>query len=230
MSFYDSLRKNLTPELFTQITDQLGDDFDFDLVPRSRLNKVIKQRNALRDQIEEGSQPSGKPKPKSKKGDEGDDDDDDDDYTPPSKGKADGTDPVDVEALKKQWEKEQGDKVAEVKMQFAVLEKLRESNAIDPELIWSAGLIDKSKITFDETGEIQGVDEAVEAVAEAKKHLFSATSGAQRGTGKQGGEQGGAGGGVVVKSVDDFVKLSSTEQSQFKQANPEMFQSFLSQM
>ena len=48
MSFLDTLRKNLTPELFTQVTDQLGDDFDFDLVPRSRLNKVIKQRNALR--------------------------------------------------------------------------------------------------------------------------------------------------------------------------------------
>ena len=51
MSLYDSLRKALTPELFTQVTDALGDDFDYDVVPRARLNKVIKQRNDLRDQL-----------------------------------------------------------------------------------------------------------------------------------------------------------------------------------
>ena len=39
MSLYDSLRKALTPELFTQVTDALGDDFDYDVVPRARLNK-----------------------------------------------------------------------------------------------------------------------------------------------------------------------------------------------
>ena len=76
MSLYDTLRKNLKPDLFTQVTDQLGDDFDFDLVPRSRLNAVIKQRNTLREQIAEGSQPSNNTKP-------GEDDDDDD--TPPDK-------------------------------------------------------------------------------------------------------------------------------------------------
>ena len=74
MSFYDTLRKNLTPELFTQVTDQLGDDFDFDLVPRSRLNKVIKQRNDLRDQLAEDSQPQGR------KGKAPNEDDDDDDW------------------------------------------------------------------------------------------------------------------------------------------------------
>ena len=59
MSFQDTLRKSLTPELFTQVIDQLGDDFDFDLVPRSRLNKVIKQRNDFRDQLAEISQSQG---------------------------------------------------------------------------------------------------------------------------------------------------------------------------
>ena len=58
MSLYDTLRKSLTPELFTQVTDALGDDFDYDVVPRSRLNKVIKQRNDLRNQFAGSPQPS----------------------------------------------------------------------------------------------------------------------------------------------------------------------------
>ena len=71
MSLYDSLRKALTPELFTQVTDALGDDFDYDVVPRARLNKVIKQRNELREELSGGSQSrSGKAK--------GSDEDDDD--------------------------------------------------------------------------------------------------------------------------------------------------------
>ena len=69
MSLYDTLRKCLTPEQFTTVTDALGDDFDYDMVPRSRLNKVIKQRNELRDQLAKGPQPSG--------GKTGEDDDDD---------------------------------------------------------------------------------------------------------------------------------------------------------
>ena len=118
MSFYDNLRKNLTPELFTQVIDQLGDDFDFDLVPRSRLNKVIKQRNELRDQLAEVSQPQGG------KGKASNEDDDDDDFQMSGKGKGKGKpagQEVDVEALKAERLKEQGDAVNEVKMQFAAL-------------------------------------------------------------------------------------------------------------
>ena len=33
MSLKDTLRQKLTPELFTQVTDALGDDFNFDVVP-----------------------------------------------------------------------------------------------------------------------------------------------------------------------------------------------------
>ena len=47
MTFLETLRKNLTPEQLTAVQDAVGDDFDWDLVPRSRLNKVIKQRNEL---------------------------------------------------------------------------------------------------------------------------------------------------------------------------------------
>ena len=92
MSLKDTLRQKLTPELFTQVTDALGDDFNFDVVPRSRLNKVIGQRDTLKEQLEtalKGTQTKG--------GSEDDDDDDinddndddiDDDYdTCPNCGK-----------------------------------------------------------------------------------------------------------------------------------------------
>ena len=221
MSFYDTLRKNLTPELFTQVTDQLGDDFDFDLVPRSRLNKVIKQRNELRDQLAEGSQPQGS------KGKAPNEDDDDDDFQMPGKGKGKSAgQEVDVEALKKQWEQEQGNAVNEVKMQYAALEKLRAANAIDPELIWQAGLIDKSKLTVEADGTVKGLDEAITELTKNRANLFGKAKGkdgVEGGTGKDGGDEGFA----TVKTKEDFLKLSTQDQMAFKKANPEVFKTFL---
>ena len=219
MSFYDTLRKNLTPELFTQVTDQLGDDFDFDLVPRSRLNKVIKQRNELRDQLAEGSQPQGS---KGKAPNEGDDDDD---FRMPDKGKGKSAgQEVDVEALKAEWLKEQGDAVNEVKMQYAALEKLRAANAIDSELIWQAGLIDKSKLTVEADGTIKGLDEAITELTKNRANLFGkGRGGVPGGTGKDGGDESFA----TVKTKEDFLKLSTQDQMSFKKANPEVFKTFL---
>ena len=135
MSLYDSLRKALTPELFTQVTDALGDDFDYDQVPRSRLNKVINQRNELRDQLSGISQ-SQSSNSSNHESDEAE--------------KQKATEQLDVEALKAQWLKEQGDAVKDVKLQYAALDKLRAAGAIDADLIWAAGLIDKSKIQQDD--------------------------------------------------------------------------------
>ena len=219
MSFYDTLRKNLTPELFTQVTDQLGDDFDFDLVPRSRLNKVIKQRNELRDQLAEGSQPQGG------KGKAPNEDDDDDDFQMPGKGKGKSAgQEVDVEALKQQWLQEQGDAVNAVKMQYAALEKLRAANAIDPDLIWQAGLIDKSKLSVETDGSIKGLDEAIAELTKNRANLFTKGKGTvPGGTGKDGGDEGFA----TVKTKEDFLKLSTQDQMAFKKANPEVFKTFL---
>lgn len=220
MSFYDSLRKNLTPELFTQVTDQLGDDFDFDLVPRSRLNKVIKQRNTLRDQLAEDSQPQG-----SKCKAHNEEDDDDDDFEMPGKGTGKKKDPdVDIETLKQQWAAEQSKAVNEVKMQYAALEKLRSVNAIDPELIWKAGLIDQSKLTVEADGSVKGLDEAIAELTKNKANLFgSAGNGVPGGTGKEGGEDDFS----KVTSKEEFLKLSTEKQMAFKKANPEVFKTFL---
>ena len=211
MSLYDSLRKALTPELFTQVTDALGDDFDYDQVPRSRLNKVINQRNELRDQL------SGISQSQSSNSSNHESDEDE---------KQKATEQLDVEALKAQWLKEQGDAVKDVKLQYAALDKLRAAGAIDADLIWAAGLIDKSKIQQDDAGNITGLDEVIDDLVTNRKNLFvTQTQNAPSGTGKQGGEDSGF---STVSSRDEFLKLSYEDQMKFKAANPEVFKGWLS--
>ena len=211
MSLYDSLRKALTPELFTQVTDALGDDFDYDQVPRSRLNKVINQRNELRDQL------SGISQSQSSNSSNHESDEDE---------KQKATEQLDVEALKAQWLKEQGDAVRDVKLQYAALDKLRAAGAIDADLIWAAGLIDKSKIQQDGTGNFTGLDEVIDELVTNRKNLFvTQTQNAPSGTGKQGGEDSGF---STVSSRDEFLKLSYEDQMKFKAANPEVFKGWLS--
>lgn len=211
MSLYDSLRKALTPELFTQVTDALGDDFDYDQVPRSRLNKVINQRNELRDQLSGISQ-SQSSNSSNHESDEAE--------------KQKATEQLDVEALKAQWLKEQGDAVKDVKLQYAALDKLRAAGAIDADLIWAAGLIDKSKIQQDDAGNITGLDEVINDLVTNRKNLFvTQAQSAPSGTGKQGGEDSGF---STVSSRDEFLKLSYEDQMKFKAANPEVFKGWLS--
>lgn len=210
MSFQDTLRKALTPELFTQVIDQLGDDFDFDLVPRSRLNKVIKQRNDLRDQLAEVSQPQGK---RSKSNNEGDDDDDG------------GTGGEDIETIRQQIEAQKNAAIQEVKIQYAALEKLRDAKVIDPELLWSSNIFDKSKIKLDDAGKLTGLDEMITQLKKDKAHLFNKDKeGVPGGTGKDGGDDGGS----SVTTKEEFLKLGIDEQIAFKKANPEVFKTFMS--
>lgn len=222
MSLYDTLRKSLTPELFTQVTDALGDDFDFDQVPRSRLNKVIKQRNELREQLAAGTQTAGG----SGAGSHNEDDNDDDFEMP---GKGGKKKEVDIEALKQQWLQEQGNAVNEVKMQYAALEKLRAAGAIDAELIWQAGLIDKSKLSVEADGSVKGLDEAITELTKNRAQLFNGEDskgkgkGVPGGTGKTGGDEGFEN----VTTKEEFLKLSTDQQIAFKKANPDVFKSFL---
>ena len=209
MSFQDTLRKNLTPELFDQVIDQLGDDFDYDLVPRARLNKVIKQRNDLRTQLAEASQPQGA---KSK----GKNEEDDDDIGLPGNSE-------NIEELKKQLKAQSDKAVQEVKIQYAALEKLRAANVVDPELIWSSSAIDKTKLALGDNGELTGMDEIISQLQKDKPHLFkSKGNDVPPGTGKDGGNEFE---GITTK--EDFLKLSADKQIAFKQANPEIFKSFM---
>lgn len=213
MSLYDSLRKALTPELFTQVTDALGDDFDYDVVPRARLNKVIKQRNELRDQLAGNTQAQhGTSKT----------DEDDDEL---NSGKSAESKPVNVAELKAQWQKEQDAAVKAVRLQYAALEKLRAANVIDPELIWSSNVLDKSKIDLDDKGQVTGLDDMLTQLQKDKAHLFKkATDGVPGGTGKEGDDEG-RGGSVTTR--EEFLKLPIDKQIAFKQANPEVFKTFM---
>lgn len=214
MSLYDTLKKKLTPEQFTQVTDSLGDDFDYDVVPRARLNKVIAQRNELRKQLAEGSKPQDTP--------DIDGDDDNDDDTAAGK-EATGKSGVDEAALRKQLEAEKVKAVQDVKIQYAALDKLRAAGAIDAELVYNGGLIDRTKLSIDDAGTVTGLDEMIADLQKNKAHLFKqAGSEVPPGTGKSGEEKF-----EGVKDLNSFLQLSADKQIAFKQANPELFKSFV---
>ena len=212
MSLLDTLRKNLTPEQFAAVQDALGDDFNYDVVPRSRLNAVIKQRDEARRQV-------GTPAPQ---GNEIPDDDD-------KGGAGNGSTPAgaaksftqaDVDAIKSQYMAT----IADMRKRYAATVKLREANFIDPDTVLSAGLIDLKKVKLDDAGAItEGLDDQISSLAQSKPYMVAKADGGQRGTGKQGGSEQFE----SVTSREDFLKLPADKQLEFKQANPEVFKSFL---
>lgn len=212
MSLLDDLRKKLDADTFAAVTDQLGDDFNFDVVPRSRLNTVIKQRDTYKAQVEAGSaagndDPMGNPP-----------------VTPPvtSAGKT-REKPVDVEALKSQYEAEKQSAIEALKVEFAGLNMLREAGSVDPDLCW--GLIDKTKVTRGADGKLVGLTEQIEAQKTARAYLYGATSARQNagaGTGRNS-----AGTNTPPVTKESFMQMSYDEQVAFKAANPEKFAEFL---
>ena len=228
MSLKDTLRQKLTPELFTQVTDALGDDFNFDVVPRSRLNKVIGQRDTLKEQLEtalKGTQTKG--------GSEDDDDDDDFQMPDTTKGKGKSkkkssettlTEEEIQQRINDATQKAQN----EVRIQYAGLDALRNANAVDPDLVFT--LIDKSKLKFDDSGKLTGIDEQITALKESKPNLFpdSGNTGGRQQTPGGTGKKGGSDKFETVKSKEDFLKLSTADQIKFKDAYPDVFKSYLS--
>lgn len=183
MSMHDTLKGKLTPELLAQVEDALGDDFNYDYVPRDRLNKVIKQRNELREQI------AAKPK------DNTDDDDDDDGAGKPPASNPNAENPTkdkDSKKALKELQTAHEKELADLKVQYAALDKLRAANAIDPDLIWNSGLIDKTKLAFDETKNLTGLDEQMTSLTKDRGYLFGAAGKGAAGTGKDGGADGDA--------------------------------------
>lgn len=220
MSLLDTLKKNLTPEQLSAVQDALGDDFNYDVVPRSRLNKVIQQRDEARRQLN-GAGTGG----------QGDDGDDDDGGDGSGKGAGSGAagkgfTQADIDAAVNAAKIEHEKELKQLRMNHAVLAKLQEQNFVDPNLILSAGLIDITKVTLDDNGVITGgLDDQLSSLAEARPYLKNASNGDQRGTGKQGGsDEFGS-----VTSKEEFLKLSYEKQLEFKKANPEVFKGFLNQ-
>ena len=227
MSLKDTLRQKLTPELFTQVTDALGDDFNFDVVPRSRLNKVIGQRDTLKEQLEtalKGTQTKG--------GSEDDDDDDDFQMPDTTKGKgkkqSSGT-TLTEEEIQQRINEATKQAQNEVRIQYAGLDALRNANAVDPDLVFT--LIDKSKLKFDDSGKLTGIDEQITALKASKPNLFpdGGNKGGRKDTPGGTGKDGGSEKFETVKSKEDFLKLSTADQLKFKEAHPDVFKSYLAQ-
>ena len=218
MSLLDTLKKNLTPEQLSAVQDALGDDFNYDVVPRSRLNKVIQQRDEARRQLN-GAGTGGQ-------GDDGGDGDDGSGNGAGSGAAGKGFTQADIDAAVNAAKIEHEKELKQLRMNHAVLAKLQEQNFVDPNLILSAGLIDITKVTLDDNGVITGgLDDQLSSLAEARPYLKNASNGGQRGTGKQGGsDEFGS-----VTSKEDFLKLSYEKQLEFKKANPEVFKGFLNQ-
>lgn len=196
MSLHDDLQKKLNAEQMQQLDDLLGDDFDWDLVPRSRLNKVISQRNELRKQVGTQSstiEPTTTTKKKSSKKVEPDEDDDDNlTYTK-----------EELETLLQAEREKSKAEVNAFKVKQATLSKLQTEKALDPELVF--GLLDSSKLSLNDKGELQGLDDAgFKTIKEGKKFLFGEANpqpDVPPGTGKDG--QGGKGGDAVDTALAD---------------------------
>lgn len=217
MSLLDTLRKNLTPEQLSAVQDALGDDFNYDVVPRSRLNKVIQQRDEARRQLN-GT------------GGQGDDGDGDGAGSGGSGagagtgGAGKGFTQADIDAAVQAEKDKHATAITNMQKRYAASAKLREANFVDPDLVLNAGLIDLEKITLDAAGTVTGgLDDQISSLAQNKPYMVGSNGGGQRGTGKDGG--GNDFGSVTSK--EEFLKLSTEKQIEFKKANPEVFKGFM---
>ena len=176
MTLLEQLREKLGPELMGQVQDAVGDDFDWDVVPRSRLNTVIGQRNHWKSKFEgltssksgeeEDNEGSGTKQTETKKTSE----------------KSEGTEGDIVENLKAEHAKE----LAAMSKRYAVLDKLRGEKAKDPELVLSQINLDKINLTEDNT--LEGLDEILTSLKESHGYLFDTDDGVPSGTGKNSGD------------------------------------------
>ena len=202
MSLHDDLKKKLSPENMQTLEDILGDDFEWDLVPRSRLNKVIKQRNDLKKQV---NTPNLNNSPK-------DDDDDDDGGDGNNSGSATYSE-KEVQKLL-QAERDKASKAAnDAEIKFATLSKLQAEKALDAELVF--GLLDSSKLSFNDKHELQGLEEAgLKSIKEGKPFLFGEADDVPPGTGKKGaGDKGKKGDAVDAAIANIFAGYNFTDTS-----------------
>lgn len=183
MTLLEKLREKLGPELAGQVEDAVGDDFDWDFVPRARLNKVIGQRNTAQSKLQAYLD-------KQASNAEGDDDDD----IPNAEGNNGNTETrrhnkaneVNIDELNAQHQKD----LANVAKRYAVLDLIRAKGALDPKLI--LGQLDLDKMNLKEDDTLEGFDEQFNPWAESHSYMFqnsnsnsdNSNDGIESGTGK----------------------------------------------
>lgn len=184
-TFLDQLRKKLTSEQVNAIEDAMGDDFDWNFIPRARLQAVTAQRNELRSKLARLESQLGEGAL-----DDNDDLDDEGRANPTSqeakksKDGSGGRDDTSIAVMQQKHAQE----MAALKLGFAALTKLREAKVHDAELLWESKYIDKSKITLDDkTGEIKGLDDQITALQQSHGYMFSGEQNSgESGTGRKG--------------------------------------------
>lgn len=183
MTLLEKLREKLGPELAGQVEDAVGDDFDWDFVPRARLNKVIGQRNTAQAKLQAYLD-------KQASNAEGDDDDD----IPNAEGNNGNTETrrhnkaneVNIDELNAQHQKD----LANVAKRYAVLDLIRAKGALDPKLV--LGQLDLDKMNLKEDDTLEGFDEQFNPWAESHSYMFqnsnsnsdNSNDGIESGTGK----------------------------------------------
>lgn len=183
MTLLEKLREKLGPELAGQVEDAVGDDFDWDFVPRARLNKVIGQRNTAQSKLQAYLD-------KQSSNAEGDDDDD----IPNAEGNNGNTETrrhnkaneVNIDELNAQHQKD----LANVAKRYAVLDLIRAKGALDPKLV--LGQLDLDKMNLKEDDTLEGFDEQFNPWAESHSYMFqnsnsnsdNSNDGIESGTGK----------------------------------------------
>ena len=190
MGLYDDLKKNLDPETLAKVTEQMGEEYDFNQVPYSRLQKVIRERNELRDKVNTNASNS-----------------DHDEYEQNASGQQNqqgqgqaqnqqqpaGLTQADLQKAIAKATKEvqaKADKqIAAMQLRSAALLQLRDANCIDPEVLYDSVRIDKSLLSLDATGKVEGLTEQIETLEKASPAYFGAASDRDvtKGTGKTGG-------------------------------------------
>lgn len=184
MTLLEKLREKLGPELAGQVEDAVGDDFDWDFVPRARLNKVIGQRNTAQSKLQAYLD-------KQASNAEGDDDDDDISNAEGNNGNTETrrhnkANEVNIDELNAQHQKD----LANVAKRYAVLDLIRAKGALDPKLV--LGQLDLDKMNLKEDDTLEGFDEQFNPWAESHCYMFqnsnsnsdNSNDGIESGTGK----------------------------------------------
>lgn len=184
MTLLEKLREKLGPELAGQVEDAVGDDFDWDFVPRARLNKVIGQRNTAQSKLQAYLD-------KQSSNAEGDDDDDDISNAEGNNGNTETrrhnkANEVNIDELNAQHQKD----LANVAKRYAVLDLIRAKGALDPKLV--LGQLDLDKMNLKEDDTLEGFDEQFNPWAESHGYMFqnsnsnsdNSNDGIESGTGK----------------------------------------------
>lgn len=188
MSLLETLKAKLDPETFGKVEESLGDDFNYDLVPRSRLNKVIKQRNDLKTEVEElRSQINN------------DDDDDDDTLKQPKSSKSKQIEEPGAKTYtQEELDAELNKKQKELQIKQTVMGQLTEKGALDADLVYS--LLDSSKFDLNDKGELTGLNDQLTELTKSKGFLFK--DDVPGGTGKDGGSNNGGKDSVLDAALD----------------------------